>query len=183
MTDSTSSTVLGAAVGAAFGFLLGQWDEGRKVAVGGAAHKNLYVGGSTAVFAIVGGYIGRGLASPATVAATPTTLPAPTATSLVPALQNVAAEATALVDVQVAPNATLNVAAAVGAPVIVWPALGGRWVSVDGAPVANNVAAPFAFQMAGAISHTYVWTDTATNTTQTCTINFTVAPPVVVATI
>jgi hypothetical protein len=74
-------------------------------------------------------------------------------------------------DVTVVPNGNLSINIDVGTIVIVWLPLGGKWVSVDGAPLVGVVPDTFVFQ--GPISHSYVWAD-ASNKTQTCAISFSV---------
>jgi hypothetical protein len=110
----------------------------------------------------------RAAAAAAPAAAPPTPL----------ALQNTAFPVST--DVTVAPGQNVTESIAVGTIVIVWLPLGGKWRSVDGAGIADPVT-PQAFDFAGPITHTYVWTDAA-NQTQTSVINFVVAPPTPVVT-
>ena len=76
-----------------------------------------------------------------------------------------------IVETTVASGQNLTTALGVGELAVVWLPLHGRWVSVDGAGITDPVS-PQAFVFQGPITHSYVWVDTTTNTTQTCTIFF-----------
>jgi len=92
-------------------------------------------------------------------------------------LQLTSGDASTRIDVTVAPRQNITQQVQVGAVVIAWLPLGGRWVSIDGAGAAGNTVAPQPFEFQGPITHTYVWLDTTTRTTQTSVINYIVAPP------
>jgi hypothetical protein len=90
-----------------------------------------------------------------------------------PALQNTAFPVS--IDVTMAPAQNITQPVAVGTIVIAWLPLGGKWVSLDGAGITDPVT-PQAFDFAGPITHTYVWTD-STGKTQTSVVNYVVATP------
>lgn len=94
-------------------------------------------------------------------------IPSPTPTPL----QNVSGGTT----LTVSPTLTTQtVALAVQDPVVINLPTGGKWVSIDGSPIADTTS-PYAFTFLGPINHTFVWTD-ANNAQYSSSFFFVLSP-------